>query len=141
MSNTQAWSESFCSADAYLHDLTFFTSDSSILDELSECFLSHPQFDDDNNYPLNFLTIRKYQEESKTLLEAVKQAPKRFTVIQYGQHRLICYKLNDDIQQSRIYIPTEILTKLVHWYHEQWLMLKDPITWKKPCNNICIIHS
>ena len=67
MSNTQAWSESFCSADMYLDVLTFFTSDSSVLDELSECFLSHPQFDDDNNYPLNFfdnLEISRGEQDS-----------------------------------------------------------------------------
>lgn len=80
--------------------------------ELLDCLLSHPKFDDNELYPTNFGTIRKYQEASKELIKRVKQNPSQYTSAVFGDTKLLCYK--GDNNEPKIYIPDNMINKLAH---------------------------
>lgn len=51
--------------------------------DLAECFLEHPEFDDEGGF-FNFETIECYQQKSAALQAKPDQEPDRFHRLQFG---------------------------------------------------------
>jgi hypothetical protein len=87
----------------------------SILEDLqlAECLLLHPQFDDEDRYPLNFTTIQQYQQNDPILM-AGRNTPPLFEKEFPGGITLVCSGQEDN---WRIMLTTEMADQLIDWYH------------------------
>lgn len=91
----------------------------SMEEQLAECLLIHPGFDDDQGLPINFDTIRKYQLQDAQLKSAIKEKPKQYSIKRLGDADVIGYVSDRGKRRNwRIAIPDIILTRLITWYHE-----------------------
>ncbi len=83
--------------------------------ELAECFLEHPEFDDEGRFPFQFETLEAYQKKSTALQSLPTTNPDRFHVIEHGTAKLICFRQNGE---DKIVLTQELLPKVVKYYHE-----------------------
>jgi hypothetical protein len=100
---------------------TINSSYHSLLDEpqLMDCFLVHPMFDDEDRYPLDYRTIRDYQTQDQTLMDAVATQPKLIMKQLSENLQLVCFSNSEGVANNdwKIAIPDAMLDKLVNWYH------------------------
>lgn len=93
---------------------------SSLLDdlELADCFLVHPEFDDEGRHPLLYNTIHEYQNQDQSLNERSNNDPGRFPRKQFDDIELICYLPEQNQPDDwKIAVPEGMLAKLITWYH------------------------
>jgi transposase InsO family protein len=94
----------------------------SLLDEpqLTDCFLLHPTFDDENRYPLDYRTIRDYQaQDQQGLLNAIATDPNMIMKQMSPDVELLCRSNSNGVDPDdwKIVIPDAMLDKLIEWYH------------------------
>ena len=58
--------------------------------QVSECFLEHPTFDDEGRFPFQFKTIQEYQYNNPSLVNKLKEEPRRFVEKKCNDTTLIC---------------------------------------------------
>jgi hypothetical protein len=75
-----------------------------------DCLLAYPKFDEQNNFPFHFKTLKQYQSQEPGIQLAVQQH--QYVVKRFGNEQLACRR--DD---NRIILTDAILPKLVRWYH------------------------
>ena len=92
----------------------------SVMDapELADCFLLHPEFDEQEGHPLNYNTIQTYQSRDKALTDAVTDNDnERIQYMNLGDAQIIVYTPPQTPEKWKICIPTAQLTNFITWYH------------------------
>jgi hypothetical protein len=87
-------------------------------EELLQCFLLHPQFNIQNDYPLDYRVIRQEQQQDQELLQALQQYPALYPVLDFHGIQLICHRKVPN-EAWRIEIPTVMLDRFIEWYHKK----------------------
>jgi hypothetical protein len=58
---------------------------------IADCFLVHPEFDEQDRTPLHYQTVGEYQTQDEALNQAVNNIPQHHQRKQFGDTELICH--------------------------------------------------
>jgi len=86
----------------------------------ADCFLSHPEFDDEGDIPFHFQTIRKCQQKDDALRQLQRDHPRMCPTKQFDGIDLICFDMANtrgSMSGLRIMLPDDMVDKLVQWHH------------------------
>ena len=120
----------------FVDNSTMFV-DFAIDEQVSDCFLEHPTFDDEGRFPFQFKTIQEYQQNNQGLINKLTEEPERFFEKQFNDIKLICLRLKGHLKdenetnehlngglkgglkdQDKIVLTKEMLPRVVRYYHE-----------------------
>jgi hypothetical protein len=82
-------------------------------EELLQCFLLHPEFNDENDYLLDYAVLRAHQQQYQQLLQARQASPLHYPVLDFHGINLICYQRVPN-EAWQIAIPTMMLDRFIN---------------------------
>ena len=106
--------------DSNLYQTTRESREREALD--ADAFLLN-KFDDQNRPPYQFKTIHHYQQLDEHFQSLADQHPNLYFLNDLGGYMILCRRDDPTDENStwKIMIPTNMLTRLVKWYHKEVL--------------------